>query len=166
MRRNSTVIEVIAREPVRWLTAAVIELMLSEIAGVRHYIARFESRGNTSTPYYYWYFQGTMLLLLIVAGLLKQERRSIPGFVALGAIVGYLVSFITFHASLAVEMGGIGKVIESWGKLPSGTVVSLMLLAPLILLSPVVGGVLFGIDGLIAHRSREQTQVADASVVH
>lgn len=152
------------RVPVRWLAAAVIEIVFCEVVGVRHYIARFELRGNTSTPYYYWYFQGAIFLLLIVAGALKQERRSVLAFAVIGAAVGYVVSFIVFHAALAAEMGGLDKVIDSWRKLPSGAVVSLVLLAPFILLAPVIGGILFGIDGAMAHQSRKHDQVQGATV--
>ena len=153
-----------ARGPVRWLTAAVLEVLLCELVGVRHYIARFESRGNTSTPYYYWYFQGAMVLILVIAGALKQERRPVFAFAAIGAGVGYIVSFIVFHAALAAEMGSVHKLIESWSKLPTATIVSLMLLAPLILLAPVIGGILFGLDGLIALRSKKRSQVVGAAV--
>src|SRR5258708_37603 len=115
MRRSELIKFIPSRQVHRWLVAWVIEIGLCEFVGMRHYVARFEWRGNISMPHYYWYFQGGLLLLLAILGLLGQERRSWLTFIALGTAAGYLISFVEFHTALALELRSIASITKAPG---------------------------------------------------
>lgn len=117
-------------------------LVVSEILTLHTFINVWVRKGNIPS-WYYWTFQ---LLLAIVFALIATRQRVTRHpirFVLIGAGVGYGISFVVSLIGWVGSLGGFVQAVERLRPLGFSAAVELSLWTPLILLSPVLGILLF-----------------------
>ena len=126
------------------LVSLLVYLMISEVAGLHAHVDRFAVKGNIPA-WYYWTFQSVFAVgaVLIMIKYAPRTTRDAAKLVLLGACYGYAASLIVFELALVRSLGGVAELIDRSRRLGIGIAISLDVMAPLILLAPVFGIVLF-----------------------
>ncbi len=129
---------------VRLFGAALVYLVICEIAGLHTYVSRYSHRGNLPKGFY-WSFQ--LVLLLELASLAWMAARGPVAriaFLGVGAIVAYAGGGILFIASLLPRFHRGDGPWQALRRLADAQGLDLLLWSPIFFLAPVFGFLLFG----------------------
>ena len=128
----------------------MLAYVISEIAGVHRYLAKYQRKGHIPEAYdsLYW-----LLLLPVLYGLDRLLVRRRVAFISAGGVVGYVLSSLLYHWYVIRQ----GNSYLSWiAGLPVAAAVKVVLMPPLVFLAPVLGMGLFALDLWLYTAAKEE----------